>query len=86
MSKRSDKEYQELGRRLENIYLTGYVNRNEMLKMSFIKGLVTGFGGVIGATIVVAILAWFLSLFDTIPLIGPLVDKVETTVSTHQRQ
>lgn len=85
MPKRTKKDYEELGRRLENIYLSGYVSRREMLKMSFLKGMATGLGGVVGATIVVAVLAWLLSLFDTVPLIGPLVENVEDTVKAQNK-
>ena len=79
------KDYEELGRRLENIYLTGYINKKEMLKMSFLKGLVTGLGGVIGATIVVALVFWILSLFDSVPFVGPVLEKLETNVKTQRK-
>lgn len=78
--KRTKKDYEELGRRLENVYLTGYISRTEMLKISFLKGIATGFGGVVGATIVVALLLWVLSLFDSLPFIGPIFDAFESTV------
>jgi hypothetical protein len=81
MAKRTAEDYEELGRRLENIYLTGYISKKEMMKWSFLKGALAGFGGVIGATIVVAILLGVLSLFDTVPFVGPLVDKIENTVN-----
>jgi len=81
----SKADYEDLGRRLENIYLVGYVSKKEMMKMSFLKGIVAGLGGVVGATIVVGLLAWMLSLFDTIPLIGPLVDNAENTVKTQKK-
>lgn len=73
------KEYEELGKRLENIYLMGYNNQSEMIKMSFIKGLVTGFGGVIGATIVVGLLVWVLSLFDSVPFVDSIVDSLNSS-------
>ncbi len=79
---RTKKDYEELGRRLENIYLTGYISRGEMMKMSFLKGVATGFGGVIGATIVVALLLWILSLLDSIPFVGPIFETFEDTVKT----
>ncbi len=75
-------DYEDLGRRLENIYLTGYINKKEMLKMSFLKGLATGAGGVFGATILVGLIIWILSLFDTVPLLGPLIDNVVESVET----
>lgn len=74
--------YEQLGRMLENIYESGYIDRNKMYKMSFLKGVAAGFGGVIGATIVVAILIWVLNLFDQVPLLGPLTDKLQHTVQT----
>ena len=73
-------DYEQLGKMLEAIYETGYANRKKMYKMSFFKGVAAGLGGVIGATIVAAILLWFLNLFDQVPLIGPLTDKVNDTV------
>lgn len=82
---RTKVDYEDLGRRLESIYLTGYVSRKEMMKMSFLKGVATGFGGVVGATIVVALLVWALSLFDTVPLVGPMVDSIENTVNSQQK-
>jgi uncharacterized membrane protein YfcA len=71
---------EELGRMLQNIYESGYMDRNTFYKMSFLKGIVTGLGGVIGATIVVALLLWVLNLFDHVPLLGPLTDKLQNTV------
>lgn len=77
------KQYEDLGRMLETLYETGYARHRDVYKMSFIKGVVTGFGGVLGATILVGLLIWILSLFDTVPLIGPIIDNVHDTV---QRQ
>ncbi|MDQ5972188.1 MAG: hypothetical protein QG553_347 [Patescibacteria group bacterium] len=70
----------QLGRMLVNIYETGYMDRNTMYKMSFLKGMAAGFGGVIGATIVVALLLWILTLFSQVPLIGHFTEKVTQTV------
>jgi hypothetical protein len=81
---RTKQDYEELGRRLENIYITGYISKKEMFKMSLLKGVLAGFGGVIGATIVVALLAWTLSLFDTTPLVGPIFDNLKDTVNTQR--
>jgi len=69
---------------LVNIYDSGYVDKNTTYKMSFIKGMLAGLGGVIGATIVVALLIWFLSLFSQVPLIGPFIEKTQQTIDAHQ--
>lgn len=63
-----------------NIYESGYLDKGQMLKTSFLKGVITGFGGVIGATIVVALVLWALSLFGRVWFIGPVVDDVRNTV------
>lgn len=75
-------DYEQLGKMLQNIYESGYIDRNAALKMSFLKGIAAGFGGVIGATIIVALTIWVLSLFDNVPLLGPFADKVQNTVET----
>lgn len=81
MAKQSDqKKYEHLGRMLVNIFESGYINANQTYKQSFLKGLVGGFGGVIGATVVVALLIWLLTVFKHVPLIGPFVDSFRTTV------
>lgn len=67
---------------LVNIYESGYLDRNKAYKTSFLKGIVSGLGGVLGATIGLAILIWVLSLFGHIPLIGRFVDDVKDTVQT----
>jgi hypothetical protein len=73
-------ELSNLGKMLQNIYDSGYLDRNTTYKMSFLKGVAAGFGGVIGATIVVALLIWILSLFDSFPLVGPIIDNFQETV------
>jgi len=80
MNKKSKPTYEDLGKMMVNIYESGYINQNQTYKLSFLKGVATGVGGVIGATLVVALLLWGLSLFQEIPLIGPVVEKVQTTI------
>jgi len=81
-SKLSTKDYEDLGRRLENIYLTGYIDKKEMLKMSFLKGIVTGLGGVVGATILVGLFVWILSLLGHVPVIDRAAENVKNSVQT----
>ncbi len=71
---------------LVNIYESGYLDRNQSYKMSFIKGIMGGLGGVIGATIVVALVLWLLSLFQHVPLVGRFVDNARDTVKTEQQK
>ena len=67
--KLTDKEYQDLGRKLVSFYETGYVDKKQAVSFSFLKGLAGGFGAFLGGTILIGLLLWFLSLFDHIPFI-----------------
>lgn len=78
----TDKQYEELGRIVAAVYETGYLSAARSYRQSFIKGLFQGFGGVIGATILVALLLWLLSFFDQIPLIGTLIERVQETMNS----
>ncbi len=65
---------------LENIYQSGYIDKNQAYKQTFIKGVIGGVGGFIGASIVVALLLWILSFFKQLPLLGPIIRNVQNTV------
>lgn len=84
-SKKQKIDHEQLGRMIASIYETGYIDRNQMYKMSFLKGIMAGFGGVVGATIVVALVLWILSVFVDVPLIGPILDSVQNTLQTDNR-
>lgn len=77
--KLSAKELENIGQMMVSITETGYANRKRFYKMSFIKGVVTGFGTVLGATVVVALLLWILSLFDSIWFIENLKSTIEAS-------
>lgn len=53
----------------------------KMLFPNFIAGVVRGFGAVVGASIVIALIGWSLALIIDLPLIGkrlePYVEKVQ---------
>lgn len=73
------KEYEQLGKMVSEIYESGYLDKSKMLKTSFLKGLVSGFGGVVGATVVVALLLWILSLFSAVPFTDNVKEVIEGT-------
>lgn len=77
---KADKDYEKLGRMLVDIYETGFSDRKKFLKLSFTRGLVTGFGGVLGGTILIALLLWLLSLLGEIPFIGKVFENVRSAV------
>ena len=69
--------YEEIGKMLESIYTSGYIDHNQTYKMSFIKGVLAGLGGVIGATVVVALLVWILSLLNFVPFLDSVQCSIE---------
>lgn len=69
-----------MGRELESMYEAVSPNRHVMYRTAFLKGIVSGVGGVIGATIVIALIIWILSVAGRVPLIGPFVDAVKHTL------
>lgn len=82
---KNPKEYEQLGRTVAAIYETGYLDKKQVYKTSFIKGLISGLGGVIGATVVVGLLLWVLSFFGNVPLVGRITRTVQNTVNSTKK-
>ena len=78
------KDYEKLGRELESLYQAGVPSRRVFYRTAFIKGILTGMGGVLGATVGIALLLWILSLFNTVPFIVPITESIRSTVETQQ--
>ncbi len=57
----------------------------KMLWPNFVAGIARGFGALVGATIVIGLIGWTLSMLIDLPLIGkrlePYVEKVQTEFS-----
>lgn len=73
-------DYQYLGRTIESVFASDYVSRSKLYWLSFSRGIFIGLGITIGSTLAIAVLIWFLSFFDNLPLIGHFVDQVNTTL------
>jgi hypothetical protein len=86
--KLSDKEYQNLGKALERIVQKDYINlalhKGQLMWVGFLRGLATGFGAFLGATLVVALLLWILSLFDSVPFVQNIIDSLDKNKPTIQ--
>lgn len=52
-----------------------------LLLFQFARGLAFGLGSVIGATILVSLLGWWLSQFEFIPVIGDWVSQIVDQIS-----
>lgn len=46
------------------------------LRYSFLRGLASGFGGILGATLILAIFLWGLSKLEYVPIIGSFVSQI----------
>lgn len=77
----SEKEYAELGKMLVEFQAKGIQPGKGFYKPAFFKGIIGGFGGVIGATLLITLFLWFLQLFDSFPFIGRFVDTVKNSLS-----
>lgn len=69
-------EYEQLGRMIEAVYVSGYANKKRLYLISFAKGVFIGLGGTVGVAIVLAIVTAILSIFDFVPF----VDTIEKTI------
>jgi hypothetical protein len=67
---------------LEYMFAAGYVNRKKLYLENFVRGIFFSVGSIIGATLVIALLLWILSLFDTAPLIGNFVKSLKETLNS----
>lgn len=78
--KPQNKDYERLGKMLVDVSRGDIRPAKGFYKTAFLRGIATGFGGVVGATVVVALLLWVLSFFDSIPIIGGFVDSIQSTI------
>lgn len=85
-NKHTAKQYEDLGKIVASVYETGYLSAAKSYRMSFLKGLFQGAGGVIGATVLIALLIWVLSLFSEIPLLNRIAENLQQTVQTTQQK
>lgn len=70
----------DLQKALEVLFASEYINHHKLYLHNFVRGIVFGAGGVIGATILVGLVVWILSLFDQVPVIGPFINDTKQTI------
>lgn len=80
--KDKEKHYTELGQAVSAIFESGALNKKQFFKYNFLRGMISGIGGVVGITIVLALLLWILSLFSEVPLVGGFFENVKTTIES----
>lgn len=74
------KKYEELWKLMVSVGEIGEGNRKKLYKTAFIKGIYSGLGGVIGATIVLAVLLYVISLLGQVPFIGDIAQSIQETI------
>lgn len=75
-------DYEKLGRTLESIFEGGYVDHHRVYKINFIRGIFFGLGTALGGTLVLASIAWIVTLFQELPLIGDFVEVIQASLNT----
>ena len=62
-----------------------YNSTKKILFISFLKGLVSGLGWIIGATILVSLLTYILSQIEFIPILGDIVSQLIQEIEAFDR-
>lgn len=78
------KDSKEVLKALEVLFAADYIDKKQLYWHNFLRGMAFSVGGVIGATLIIALLLWVLSLFDTVPFIGPVIDNTRETLKQSQ--
>ena len=70
----------EVQRLNEHRYIRVMNSTPRLLWMSFLRGLATGLGTVVGATVLVSVMVYFLSQIELIPIIGDLAKRIAAEI------
>jgi hypothetical protein len=85
--KKSGVNYERLGKAVEDALILDYIyvlhSTRRQVWSSFVRGVFAGLGGVVGATVGVAVLVALLQLFGGFPLIGQYIQDLAHTIQ-HQ--
>ena len=77
-------DYEQLGKTMEEIMVKDYIyfigSTKRQIWGSFLRGIFSGLGGVIGATVVVGLLVFLLHLLGGTPVIGHYFNNVGSKI------
>lgn len=65
---------------IEELFNDIYAHRLRIYVVNFIRGVSFSVGGIIGATLVIALILWLLSLFSNVPVIGNFFHQTQETI------
>lgn len=66
----------------EELFNDHYRYRGRIYFVNFVRGIFFGFGSVLGATLVVSLLIWLLSLFSDAPLVNGLFESIRGSITS----
>ncbi|HEY2004424.1 MAG TPA: DUF5665 domain-containing protein [Candidatus Saccharimonadia bacterium] len=82
--------YEQLGKSVEDALITDYIyvlhSTRRQIWSSFMRGLFAGLGGVVGATVGVALLVALLQLFGGFPVVGHWFTRAGQTIEQRTGQ
>ena len=70
---------------VEQLFDDHYKHRGRIYQVNFFRGISFGFGSVLGATVLVAILLWLLSFFNEMPFVGDVVKSTQQSIEQRSR-
>ena len=86
---RNDNEIKKLSETIKSLNNNNifkiYNSTKKILFISFLKGLASGLGWIIGATILVSLLTYILSQIEFIPILGDIVSQLIQEIEAFDR-
>ena len=86
---KNDNEIKKLGEAIKSLNNNNifkiYNSTKKILFISFLKGLASGLGWIIGATILVSLLTYILSQIEFIPILGDIVSQLIEEIEAFDR-
>ena len=89
IQEKNDKEIKKLSEAIKSLNNNNifkiYNSIKKILFISFLKGLASGLGWIIGATILVSLLTYILSQIEFIPILGDIVSQLIQEIEAFDR-
>ena len=89
IQEKNDNEIKKLSEAIKNLnnnnIFKTYDSTKKILFISFLKGLASGLGWIIGATILVSLLTYILSQIEFIPILGDIVSQLIEEIEAFDR-
>jgi hypothetical protein len=83
-SKKNQVNYTQLGKAVEEALIQDYIyvlhSTPRQIWSSFVRGVFAGIGGVLGATVGIALLVGLLQLFGGFPIVGEYFKSIGQTI------